>query len=80
MWIYEPTKVFCDILDLHALFINVPERAIFVWPLGCSAAFRQLKRSVILRKNGEEYECLPQVSLLCKNQPGTRYEIQMTYH
>jgi len=76
MWIYELTKVFCGILDFLALFINVPGRAIF-WAFGCSAAFlqRQLKRSVILRKNGEGYEYLPQISLLCKNQPGTHYEI-----
>jgi len=79
MWIYEPTKFFRGIFDLLALFINLPGKAIFVWPLGCSAAFLQLKRSIILGKNGEGYEYLREISLLCKNEPGTHYEIQMIY-
>jgi len=80
MWIYEPTKFFRNILNLHALFLNVPGRAILVWPLGCSAAFLQLKRPVILRKNAKGHGYLPQVLLLCKNQPDTHYETQISSH
>jgi hypothetical protein len=61
MWIYELTKIFCGTFDLLVLFMYVPGRVNLVWRLECSAAFLQLKRLVILRKNGEGYENLHEI-------------------